>query len=445
MVDTEDNFNEFLKQKVEESHFEYNEAYWLKAEKLIENAEPKRKPFWFGFAWGALSLALVGGIAAIVLNLNQPKNKLAQTTQKSNVGLITNASAQETNTQKTQAVIAASQLNSKANHVQSKKITGAKVAVQNKTYANALASNNNKSGIKNSIVHSNVNEKSKQSNANITASVNNRFEGSFSQVKSLSLPKLPKSTVIENEDDDVAEDHKVITIAEPVIIRAKAPSVKDIDVNIVAACENKNKHEWMFNILAGVSDSRGFEGNTATTSRIGFGYFGGFRLGYKIDKNWFVGVQPLIYTRGAINTSIQTQKTAYDFGANADEFIVKNKALLFAEMPVSVGYRIQRHQISVGAGFEYLVNVKSDVKDFGTAAYTPNQWGYTNGFNRFGTIAIFNYAFNVYNQLWLTMMVQKGFTDLTKADYFTTNSKDKNLNLRIGVQYQFNNQKKKGK
>jgi hypothetical protein len=114
-------------------------------------------------------------------------------------------------------------------------------------------------------------------------------------------------------------------------------------------------------------------------------------------------------------------------------------------MPVSIGYRIQRHQISVGAGFEYLVNVKSDVKDFGTTDYKPNQWGYTNGFNRFGSIAIFNYAFNVYNQLWLTMMVQKGFTDLTKADYFTTNSKDKNLNLRIGVQYQFSNQKKKGK
>lgn len=50
--------------------------------------------------------------------------------------------------------------------------------------------------------------------------------------------------------------------------------------------------------------------------------------------------------------------------------------------------------------------------------YTPNKWGYTAGFNRYGTIALFNYAFNVYNEFWLTMMVQKGFTDLTKADLF---------------------------
>lgn len=114
---------------------------------------------------------------------------------------------------------------------------------------------------------------------------------------------------------------------------------------------------------SGVSDSRGFEGNTTTSSRIGFGYYGGLRVGYKLNKNWFLGIQPIVYSRGAINTSIETEKTAYDFGANADEFIVKNKALLFAELPITIGYRIQRHQISVGAGFEYLVNVKSDVKD----------------------------------------------------------------------------------
>jgi hypothetical protein len=106
---------------------------------------------------------------------------------------------------------------------------------------------------------------------------------------------------------------------------------------------------------------------------------------------------------------------------------------------------VQRHQISLGAGLEYLVNVKSDVKEFGTTNYTINQWGYTDGFNRTGAIAMFNYSYNVFNEFWLSMMVQKGFTDMTQANYFTTNSKDKNLNLRIGIQYQFSNQNKKGK
>jgi hypothetical protein len=283
---------------------------------------------------------------------------------------------------------------------------------------------------------------------NVTANNSKRSEGNFSQVRNLSVPKLPQSLANEDEEteeDSYTENARVITIAEPLVIRTKSASTKDIDVNIVAACENQNKHEWMYSLLGGVSDSRGFEGNTASNSRIGFGYFGGFRVGYKIDKNWFVTAQPLMYSRGAINTSIQTEKTAYDFGANADEFIVKNKSILFAELPISIGYRVNRHQISIGAGIEYLVNVKSDVKEFEATDYTPNQWGYTNGFNRFGSIAVFNYAFKVYNEFWLTMMVQKGFTDMTKSDYFTTNSSDKNLNLRIGVQYLFNNQKKKAK
>jgi hypothetical protein len=445
MVDTEDNFNEFLKQKVEESHFEYNEAYWLKAEKLIENAQPKRKPFWLGFGLGMLSLAIIGGVASMVMINSSSKNQKVQSTQISLASL--NVDAPKANLQSNTAVTSTlvSTLPVEAEKNQSQKTPADKAIIASASTKNSSYNKNKQTKVQNTVLHSQVGRNKNNHATNVTASVDDGNVAYHSQVRDLTNPKLIESAASESTNEDEGQEATVITIAEPFIMKAKKPAVKDIDVNIVAACENKNKHEWMFNLLAGVSDSRGFEGNTVSTSRIGFGYFGGFRLAYKIDKNWFVGVQPLLYSRGAVNTSVQTEKTAYDFGANADEFIVKNKALLFAEMPVSIGYRIQRHQISIGAGLEYLVNVKSDVKDFGTTDYTPNQWGYTDGFNRLGTIALFNYAFNVYNELWLTMMVQKGFTDLTKANYFTTNSKDKNFNLRIGVQYQFNNQKKKGK
>jgi hypothetical protein len=446
MIEKEDNFNEFLKQKVEESHFEYNEAYWLKAEKLIENAQPKRKPFWFGFGWGVLSVALIGGLTTLFLNNNKENSAIAKqpgAVNLSGVAMAQNAELihSDLTTHREQGSSLTTEQNTalNANSPNQNDTKGERQSLskkQNNNYQN-IALNKNKKSNKNN------------SNSVLLASANANkktlADSYYNPVKNLSAIKLPESLVDESAENDNTEI-PVITIAEPFILKAKStPAIKDIDVNIVAACENKNTHEWMFGLLAGVSDSRGFEGNTVTTSRFGFGYFGGFRLAYKLDKNWFVGAQPLFYSRGAINTSIETDKTEYDFGANADEFIVKNKALLFAELPISIGYRVQRHQISVGAGFEYLVNVKSDVKEFSTSVYTTNQWGYTDGFNRFGTMAIFNYAFNVYNEFWLTMMVQKGFTDLTKADYFTTNSEDKNFNLRIGVQYQFNNQKKIGK
>lgn len=440
MIDKEDNFNEFLKQKVEESHFEYNEAYWLKAEQLLDKAQPKKKPFWWGFGLGAISLALVGGITALIFNSNgKPGNNFKQ---KLPVNLVSEAVA-KTNESSTYSGNETKQIS---------QVTAAATPTASvPLLASVTSSKNQKNAVRQ---HQNA---SKHHSATIAASnllsgsvlgatenMELKDERNFSMVKNLSTNKLPLSNKGFEED---TEGEETIIIAPPVVIDARknVGHNKDIDVNIVAACDNKNKHEWMFNVLAGVSDSRGFEGNTVSDSRIGFGYFGGFRLAYKLDKNWFIGAQPLMYSRGAVNTSIETEKTNYDFGSNADEFVVKNKALLFAEMPVSIGYRVMRHQISVGAGLEYLVNVKSDVKDFGTSNYTPNQWGYTDGFNRLGTIALFNYAFNIYNEFWLTMMVQKGFTDLTKSDYFTTNSKDKNFNLRIGVQYQFNNQKKIGK
>lgn len=443
MTDKEDNFNEFLKQKVEESHFEYNESYWLKAEKLIEDAQPKKKPFWWGFGFGMLSLAIIGGLTALIFKSNgQDAVTLHQTLQHPSATAIEAEKTDGNENVSSKEAVTATVMHDQ-NTAVSAPLLASKASYK---HAYAKAGNMNASMVKN-VGSSNVSKNIATKN-NATATIDYSKLGNTSKVRNLSANKVPVSDMSMDEEEEKSDK---ITIASPIIIDARKPSVnnsknnKDIDVNIVAACDNKNKHEFMFNLLAGVSDSRGFEGNTLSDSKIGFGYFGGLRLAYKLDKNWFVGLQPLLYSRGAVNTSIETEKTDYDFGANADEFVVKNKALLFAELPLSIGYRIQRHQISAGAGFEYLLNVKSDVKEFGSENYTPNQWGYTQGFNRFGTVAMFNYAFNIYNEFWLTMMVQKGFTDLTKADYFTTNSKDKNFNLRIGVQYQFNNQKKKGK
>lgn len=443
MTDKEDNFNEFLKQKVEESHFEYNEAYWLKAEKLIEGAQPKKKPFWWGFGFGMLSLAIIGGLTALIFNSNgQDAPPLHQTLQT-----ISQSTRVASTTLESSNVLSEEAVHAKVLHtLNSNQATPimASHASYKKSFSRDAKAQANSSISKNLNSMSAAKNAASQNNANIDYSK----LGNSSKVRNLSANKVKVSDIMLEEEEEKSDN---ITIASPIVIDARKSSAsstnknKDIDVNIVAACDNKNKNEFMFNVLAGVSDSRGFEGNTLSDSKIGFGYFGGMRLAYKLDKNWFIGLQPLIYSRGAVNTSIETEKTEYDFGAKADEFVVKNKALLFAELPLTVGYRIQRHQISVGAGFEYLLNVKSDVKEFGAENYTPNQWGYTQGFNRFGTVAMFNYAFNIYNEFWLTMMVQKGFTDLTKADYFTTNSKDKNFNLRIGVQYQFNNQKKKGK
>ncbi len=445
MIDREDNFNAFLKQKVEESHFEFDEAYWLKAEKMIENSQPKRKPFWLGFGWCVFSIALIGGATALFLNGGIQKATFNAKAPIAEASILRMPTAVPT-----QGVISTTATANNAVNVASKQVADLTVTPHNSTIAadalpKAKAKGNQQKAMfqkANAQGNSGIN---KTANG-LTASKSTNYDGAFNRVKSLSLPNLPEITLSAIEAEEQAqEETPVITIVEPIIMKSKLHGVKDIDVNVVAACENKYKHNWIFSLLGGVSDSRGFEGNTASNSRIGFGYFGGLKVAYKIDKNWFVAAQPLIYSIGAINTSVQTEKMAYDFGGEADEFIVKNKALLFAELPVSIGYRVQRHQISLGAGLEYLVNVKSDVKEFGTTNYTINQWGYTDGFNRTGAIAMFNYSYNVFNEFWLSMMVQKGFTDMTQANYFTTNSKDKNLNLRIGIQYQFGQQNKKGK
>lgn len=442
MIEQEDNFNEFLKQKVEESTFEFDESYWLKAEKMIEKSETVKKPFWLGFGSGVLSvlfLGIIGTWAWVQLNSNEstitPMANNKQTIIDSDQNSDNNGNSETLNTKTEDNIhesvtsLVSNTAKQPINHLSTPVASHSK-----KSEKVLLASRQNTSSIFGSKV-SGTDNSSTISNVNALNSiepvVNREYSDNYNNT----------SIILENSDNQAQPaDDKIL---ETSISGNQLGSNKDIDHNVATACDNSLNSNWMFDVLGGLSDSRGFEGNALSDSKIGFGYYVGFRAAYKVDNTWFVAAQPLVYTRGAINTSIQTKRVDYNFGSISDEFIVKNKEMMLAELPVVIGYRLNRHQISIGGGLEYLINVKSDVKDFGTDTYNTNQWGYVSGFNRVGAVGVFSYAFNIYQDFWLNMMVQKGFTDFTQSAYFTNESKDKNLNLRIGLQYRLLNQKRK--
>ena len=439
MVDKEDNFNEFLNQQVEESHFEYSDAHWLKAEKLIAQMPAKKKPFWLFLGWGAASIFLLSTFFMIGYYTGKPKAAVHNLPSNSSAILPMNADKIPTleNTIKQSPTIETAS--------NSQSVTNSNGLKKAQTESSFHQSVTIKKEVKSEVATFN-------SNKETVLVMQQKAPGNAAILRQ---PVLEQNSLIANvsETENLLVEEQISldeVLGNEVVLKADEKVTeemgnKDIDVNVLANCEANKVHNWMFDLVGGISDSRGFEGNSATTDKLGFGYFGGIRAAYKIDKNWFAAVQPILYSRGAINTKIESKKVDYDFGATQDEFVVKNKSLLFAELPILVGYRVGRHQVSAGAGFEYLINAKSDVKDFGSDTYKVNQWGYIDGFNRLGTMAIFNYSFKVYNNWCLNLMFQKGFTDFTKENYFTTNSKDKNLNLRIGFKYLINNQKKKAK
>ncbi len=439
MEDTNENFDALLRQKVSESQFKYEEAYWLKAESMITKEESKKTIF-SKFIRRTLLLLLLTGVTTLIWQWNSTMQENSSITKNQKVHLQENQASSDIRNQPatpiTQVVqehsvisensVAAPEIDltthpvSKASPVLKNKIQNLKKSLnstpqaENEKFGQELIETSKKVLQQNNTIEIASSEGFELTNSN---------ESVFAQEESsLALERAqPNTTIIKNSG-----------------------SARDIDPNIVAACDNQNKTNWMYAAVAGIGSSRGFEGN-GSGSKNGLALFIGYRMAYKIDKNWFVGLQPLIYSRGAVNTNMQSSKTEYDFGQNADEFIVHNKSLVFAELPLLIGYRVHHHQVSVGFGAEYLINVKSDVKEFGSQQFEPNQWGYVSGFNRFGSIAAFNYAFNVYNEFWINLMLQKGFTDLTKENYFPTNNKDRNFNMRIGVQYLFQNNGRKVK
>ena len=107
-----------------------------------------------------------------------------------------------------------------------------------------------------------------------------------------------------------------------------------------------------------------------------------------------------------------------------------------------------------GIGGSYAMNVSSTYEEIkGTSSgyniasakpnttyttqSTPNQMGYTNGFNQFDMFLQAGYNYQVFRNLMIQIGVQQGLMDVTKNTYFNNNIKNTQTRFSLGIKYSF--------
>ena len=215
------------------------------------------------------------------------------------------------------------------------------------------------------------------------------------------------------------------------------------------AVKNKSLH-WA--ILAGLNINKGFQGNVSSpVSWAGAPYAGvGFDRNLS-NKFMFCANIGFTYFNG-LNTERSVSSYQYSFGIDSSIFTVNHKKLMELNLPLSLYYQImQRHYLMLSIGATYAFDVSSRVSqtsmsnNTGTTSVgtkTPTtvsttQSGYRTGYNQGDVFMQVGYSYRVFQGVMLQCILQQGFLDMTRNQYFNNSVRNTQTRISVGIHYQF--------
>ncbi|MEM7373259.1 MAG: hypothetical protein AAF587_31835 [Bacteroidota bacterium] len=140
------------------------------------------------------------------------------------------------------------------------------------------------------------------------------------------------------------------------------------------------------------------------------------------------------------------RSTNFGFGFETEATTISPQKLHFVQVPVYGEWRIRhRHFVLLGGSTAYLLNVSSLVSaqtetDFGIQPENGETvWGYKQGFRNMDLSLMAGYQYYLGNGLYLGLRTQYGLRDLSKSDFFDNNTIDRNLRIQLGLTFDFMN------
>mgnify|MGYP000359676832 CR=1 FL=1 len=105
-----------------------------------------------------------------------------------------------------------------------------------------------------------------------------------------------------------------------------------------------------------------------------------------------------------------------------------------------MNYNVGNHNFMAGPSLSYLVTGLHKVStEYVTQTETTiddsMQWGHTNGFNNFDFALVAGYEYSIKPKLNIGMRLNYGLMDVTKNEYFGSDSFDNNVQFRVYLKY----------
>lgn len=171
-----------------------------------------------------------------------------------------------------------------------------------------------------------------------------------------------------------------------------------------------------------------------------------FSLGYDkvITRKWSANASLSYFQiNGALRTA-QFVQTQLGLGYESTQIDIKTLSLHYLQIPVIINRDINE-RVAIGAGFSasFLLNTKSSIETSLVDNFSINEissqeeWGYTGGYNSLNTSLLFNFEYRLNHRFTFQSKYQLGLNDITRAEIYSIQKRDRNNRLTVGLKYRF--------
>ncbi len=427
-----DQLDEFLREKLSEREFPFQEAYWESAQALIEADEQHRRR-WFGVWLNSMGLVLAGaaliafvwwGISAtdetdLAANRHTDTEWIAQAHVR---GEESGKSEEEREKREDREQTASlSEVRQERGKREEGRGKSDRFAVRSQTAAlvETEAANSDIPPNSQTTQTSNSLEQNREkSEAGMKTDATSQTAARItSQAQSIALSRIKRvgETSLAGKPDNVT-----ISLLPQASTRSK-----------------KGRHTIGISLgmsLTNAWPSAESSANPAVLATALPGMYYQYKTGKGITLS--TGVQ--YQSRSGLNVSHSYRSTAFAFGLDEEITTISPHSLHSLEVPIQLGIPlVGQHRLLLGADVAYLLNVESEVETisrnpFGTETRSKETgWGYTQGFKPFDIGIQAGYRYRIGRRMQVGMSLRYGLRDLTDNAFFDQNAVNRNVQIRF--------------
>lgn len=416
-MDGNRNIDQFVQKKLAKRNYEFQDAYWHAAEKLIVADEQRRKRRWWFFMALGLILLLGGGSSYWGIRnwdlkaLNISPNNIETPERFTNT----------THPQKNFTNIIAESEKVNTSYEVSKK-------------------NRGKSSLDHSVNHSD-NPLNQQLNQTIVISQgydlvkkarkNEDFEERIAGITSVddageliirpSLLVSPRSVPLISIKNQTGLDKTIITLntIETIITQLLNPLSIREEMDLVK--EKKRHNAWY--VIGGGQLSRGTLGQDGRRSGFGADPLLGIsyerQLGRRISIHSDLRYQP----RSGLNSAQTSTSTLYDFGIEQITTRLTAKRIHYLSLPIYLKIKVgKRHYTTLGVNYAYIFQVSGEKVSLhqnslnGLSQTKESIWGLRQNFQQNDIALQLGYEYHLNNGLFIGLQANYGLKNLYKKE-----------------------------
>lgn len=467
-MNNEEKFKDHLKNQLDSKQFEFDEANWEKASKMLDERK-KRRAIWPYFL--LLGVFIGSGLTYVLLNTGKTLS-------------VTNAPSVEERSTNTKSIQSTTEETTSGIKPEAKKpllVTKTKsviaprekVVFQQKNMSTTpqkkgivIAPNTNGSPIaQNASVNKSkeplLNPETTAVSADITniqtgTATNSATSVEKKEPENATFPAIVSSeevsvTPVIDEAETTAANQTSISATEkelpassetvsPVVVSNQTVITQKVDSNVIQNNSSEELKNPILSIEAGASFLFGWKSNS-NREAMGVNPVIGINYHNKItnDLDYSLGMQ-FTTIRHLSSYSDTSKVTTYKTGEESDVTVITPQTLFYLSLPFKVSKNFNKNTFGLGANLAYLITANSKVDTYHQSTSvseqtTGNELGYTQGFSNYNFELTALYRRRLYKNLSLNAEFVFGLTDLRNNAFFGATSTDRSSGFKLTLFY----------